>query len=48
MHTFYPCLWFDGNAQEAAELYASLLPDTHVDRVWRSPPIRRADQRARS
>ena len=37
MHTFYPCLWFDGNAQEAAEFYASIFPDTHVDRVWRSP-----------
>ena len=37
MHTFYPCLWFDGNAEEAAAFYASLLPDSHVERVWRSP-----------
>jgi predicted 3-demethylubiquinone-9 3-methyltransferase (glyoxalase superfamily) len=37
MHTFYPCLWFDGKAEEAATFYASLLPDTHIDRVWRSP-----------
>ena len=37
MHTFYPCLWFDGNAEEAATFYASIFPDTHVDRVWRSP-----------
>ena len=37
MNTFYPCLWFDGNAEEAAAFYASLLPDSHVDRVWRSP-----------
>ena len=37
MNTFYPCLWFDGNAEEAAVFYASLLPDSHVDRVWRSP-----------
>ena len=37
MHTFYPCLWFDGNAEEAAGFYASIFPDTHVDRVWRSP-----------
>ena len=37
MHTFYPCLWFNGEAEEAATFYASLLPDTHVDRVWRSP-----------
>lgn len=37
MHTFFPCLWFDGKAEEAAAFYASLLPDSHVDRVWRSP-----------
>lgn len=37
MHTLYPCLWFDGKAEEAAELYTSLLPDSHIDRVWRSP-----------
>ena len=37
MPALYPCLWFDGNAQEAAEFYASLLPDSHVDRVWHSP-----------
>ncbi|MGZ6267511.1 MAG: VOC family protein [Candidatus Limnocylindrales bacterium] len=33
----YPCLWFDGKAQDAAEFYASLLPDSRVDKVWRSP-----------
>ncbi len=32
-----PCLWFDGKAEEAAGLYTSLLPDSHVDKVWRSP-----------
>lgn len=37
MHTFYPCLWFDGKAEEAVAFYASILPDTHLDRVWRSP-----------
>lgn len=37
MHTLYPCLWFNGQAEEAAAFYASLLPDSHVDRVWRSP-----------
>lgn len=37
MHTFFPCLWFDGKAEEAATFYASLLPDSRVDRVWRSP-----------
>ena len=37
MNAFYTCLWFDGNAEEAAEFYTSMLPDSHVDRVWRSP-----------
>ncbi len=32
-----PCLWFDGKAQEAAEFYATLLPDSHVDKIYRSP-----------
>jgi predicted 3-demethylubiquinone-9 3-methyltransferase (glyoxalase superfamily) len=33
----YPCLWFDGNAEEAAALYTTLLPDSRVVNVWRSP-----------
>lgn len=33
----YPCLWFDGDAEQAAELYAAVLPDSRVDKVWRSP-----------
>jgi len=33
----YPCLWFDGTAEEAAEFYTSLLPDSRVDKVWHSP-----------
>jgi predicted 3-demethylubiquinone-9 3-methyltransferase (glyoxalase superfamily) len=37
VHTFLPCLWFDGKAEEAARFYTSLLPDSHVDNVWRSP-----------
>jgi predicted 3-demethylubiquinone-9 3-methyltransferase (glyoxalase superfamily) len=32
-----PCLWFDGRAQEAAELYVSLLPDSRIDSVMHSP-----------
>ena len=32
-----PVLWFDGQAEEAAEFYTSLLPDSRVDRVWESP-----------
>jgi predicted 3-demethylubiquinone-9 3-methyltransferase (glyoxalase superfamily) len=37
MRTPFPCLWFDGNAEEAAALYTSLIPNSQVDRVWRSP-----------
>ncbi|QWZ07313.1 VOC family protein [Nocardioides panacis] len=37
MARVFPCLWFDGNAEEAAEFYVTLLPDSHVDKVWRSP-----------
>ena len=32
-----PNLWFDGNAEEAANFYVSLLPDSHIENVWRSP-----------
>lgn len=32
-----PCLWFDGKAEEAARFYVTLLPDSYVDKVWRSP-----------
>ena len=32
-----PCLWFDGQAEEAARFYVSLLPGSQVDRVMRSP-----------
>jgi predicted 3-demethylubiquinone-9 3-methyltransferase (glyoxalase superfamily) len=31
-----PCLWFDGNAEEAANFYAGLLPDSRVVAVHRS------------
>jgi predicted 3-demethylubiquinone-9 3-methyltransferase (glyoxalase superfamily) len=37
MNKPYPCLWFNGQAEEAANLYVSLLPDSHIDRIWHSP-----------
>jgi predicted 3-demethylubiquinone-9 3-methyltransferase (glyoxalase superfamily) len=37
MSTITPCLWFDGTAEEAANFYASLLPDSHVDSIHRAP-----------
>lgn len=32
-----PCLWFNGQAEEAAKLYTSLLPDSRIDHIFRSP-----------
>lgn len=32
-----PCLWFDGNAEEAARLYTSLFPNSRIGKVTRSP-----------
>jgi predicted 3-demethylubiquinone-9 3-methyltransferase (glyoxalase superfamily) len=37
MSKITPNLWFDGNAEEAANYYVSLLPDSRIDNVWRSP-----------
>jgi predicted 3-demethylubiquinone-9 3-methyltransferase (glyoxalase superfamily) len=36
MQKVTPCLWFDGQAEEAARFYVSLLPDSRIDRVIRS------------
>jgi predicted 3-demethylubiquinone-9 3-methyltransferase (glyoxalase superfamily) len=37
MRKITPVLWFDGNAEEAAKFYVSLLPDSRIDSVDRSP-----------
>jgi predicted 3-demethylubiquinone-9 3-methyltransferase (glyoxalase superfamily) len=37
MSKITPCLWFDGNAEDAANFYVSLLPDSRVDEVVRAP-----------
>ena len=26
----YPCLWFDGNAKQAAEYYCSIFPNSKI------------------
>ena len=31
-----PCLWFDGNAEEAANFYVALLPDSQIDSISRA------------
>jgi predicted 3-demethylubiquinone-9 3-methyltransferase (glyoxalase superfamily) len=36
MSKISPCLWFDGNAEEAAEFYTSLLPDSRIETVNRA------------
>ena len=37
MQKVIPCLWFDGDAEEAARFYVSLLPNSRIDRVTKSP-----------
>jgi predicted 3-demethylubiquinone-9 3-methyltransferase (glyoxalase superfamily) len=37
MQKVTPCLWFDGQAEQAARYYVSLLPDSRIDQVLRSP-----------
>ena len=31
------CLWFDGNAREAANFYTSIFPDSSVADSWMAP-----------
>jgi predicted 3-demethylubiquinone-9 3-methyltransferase (glyoxalase superfamily) len=32
-----PCLWYDGKAEEAANFYVTLFPNSRIDNVVRSP-----------
>lgn len=32
-----PCLWFDGNAEEAARFYADTFPESRIGAVMRAP-----------
>jgi predicted 3-demethylubiquinone-9 3-methyltransferase (glyoxalase superfamily) len=36
MSKIAPCLWFDGEAEEAARFYVSLLPDSRIDHIQRN------------
>ncbi|MDE2243014.1 MAG: VOC family protein [Bradyrhizobium sp.] len=37
MSKIAPCLWFADEAEAAAKFYVSLLPDSQIDKVQRSP-----------
>src|SRR6202012_4582601 len=37
MSKITPCLWFDGEAEEAVNFYVSLLPDSKIEVVQRNP-----------
>jgi predicted 3-demethylubiquinone-9 3-methyltransferase (glyoxalase superfamily) len=37
MTSIATCLWFNGEAEAAARLYTSLLPESRIDRVVKSP-----------
>src|SRR5258708_7228585 len=36
MSKIAPCLWFDGEAEEAAKFYVSLLPNSRIDHVQKN------------
>ncbi len=36
MSKISPCLWFDGEAEEAAKFYVSLLPDSRIEKVQKN------------
>jgi predicted 3-demethylubiquinone-9 3-methyltransferase (glyoxalase superfamily) len=36
MSKITPCLWFDGEAEEAANFYVSLLPDSRIETVQKN------------
>ncbi|HET9614196.1 MAG TPA: VOC family protein [Candidatus Limnocylindrales bacterium] len=36
MPSLTPCLWFDGQAEQAAQLYVDVFPDSRIERVTRA------------
>ena len=36
MSKISPCLWFNGQAEEAAKFYVSLLPDSRINQIQRN------------
>lgn len=37
MSKIAPCLWFNGEAEEAANFYIALLPDSRINKIQRNP-----------
>ncbi len=37
MSKIRPCLWYDGQAEEAAEFYVSVFPESRIDLIQRGP-----------
>ena len=37
MSKISPCLWFDGEAEEAAKFYVLLLPDSRIEKIQKNP-----------
>ena len=37
MSKISPCLWFNGEAEEAANFYVSLLPDSRIEKIQHNP-----------
>src|SRR5438309_1970551 len=38
MQKIAPCLWFDGNAEEAVNFYVSVFANSRIVNVLRAPP----------
>ena len=36
MSKITPCLWFNGTAEEAAQFYLSIFPESRIDRIHRA------------
>ena len=36
MSKISPCLWFDGEAEEAAKFYVSLLPNSRIENIQKN------------
>ena len=45
MKSLHSCLWFDGNGEDAARFYISLLPNSSIDTSSARPAIIRRARR---